>query len=149
MSRAITKEIIINETKEKIFEALIKPSVIKKWWGAKNAIVIPELNGLHAVCWGEDEDHPAYTTAARISEFKRPAKLSLTDFKYTSKAGRLPFQAKLEVEFIIESFGDKTKLVVKQTGFPEDAIADDYFTACTKGWENTLALFKIVVEVAG
>lgn len=145
MSRTITKEIIIDQTEEKIFQALIRPSLITKWWSANRAIVIPETNGLHAVSWGSD-DNPEYISAARIKEINPPTKLSLTDFKYASKDGKLPFKAELETDFIIHSFGDKSKLVVRQTGFPNEKIADDFFAACTAGWENTLASIKKVVE---
>ena len=146
MPRTIVKEIIIDHTEDKIFEALIRPSLIIKWWSANQVIVIPEISGLHAVSWGTDYDNPEYITAARISEIKPPNKLSLTDFRYASKDGKLPFKAELEAEFIVESFGDKSKLVVRQTGFPDDAVADDFFASCRTGWENTLSAIKKVVE---
>ena len=146
MPRSIEKEIIIDQTEEKIFESLIRPRLIIKWWSAHQAIVIPEINGLHAVSWGTDDDNPEYVTAARISEIKPPIKLSLTDFKYLSKNGKLPFKAELEIQFTIESAGDKSKLVIKQTGFPDEAVADDFFSSCIKGWENTLSSIKKVVE---
>jgi len=72
--------------------------------------------------------------------------LWLTDYRYASKDGDLPFQTEMDTEFLLEPAGSQTWLTVKQTGFPHEAVADDFYAACVKGWEDTLASFKEVAE---
>jgi len=58
MPRNITQSIMLRQSPTAVFDALIKPSQIKKWWSAAHAVIIPETGGLYAVTWGEDEDAP-------------------------------------------------------------------------------------------
>ncbi len=146
MTRYIKKEIIIDKKIEEVFDALISPSQIKKWWYAKTAIVLPEVGGLLAVTWGENEDDPDYITISSISEFERPYKLKLIYEKYFSKSGPLPFEAKMDVTYTLEGMADKTKLIVVQDGFPVNIAADQYYHGCVKGWDDTLFSFKNVLE---
>ena len=94
--RYIKKEITINKKIDEVFEALVAPSQIKKWWFAKSAIVLPEVGGFYSAAWGDDEDKPDYISIASISEFERPNKLTLVYEKYYSKDGQLPFEARLD-----------------------------------------------------
>lgn len=146
MPRNITQSITLNQSSELVFDALIRPSLIKKWWSAAHAVIIPETGGLYAVTWGEDEDAPDYISAATIRTYEYPKRLWLTDYRYASKNGALPFQTEMDTEFLLEPQGDQVKLTVRQSGFPDEAVADDFYAACVKGWEDTLAGFKKVVE---
>jgi uncharacterized protein YndB with AHSA1/START domain len=105
MPREITQEYSINLNLKAVFDALISPAMIKKWWFANSAIVLPEEGGVYAVTWGEDIDNPDYISIANIASFDPPFRLLLTDFKYKSKEGGLPFEADMETEFRIEDFG--------------------------------------------
>jgi uncharacterized protein YndB with AHSA1/START domain len=147
MARTIIREIEINQNIGTVFDTLITPSLIKKWWFASHAIVIGEKHGLFAVTWGNDEDHPDYVSAARIAEFDRSKRLVLTDFHYLSKDGEIPFSAQLEVEFNVSLVADKSILKVVQSGFPDEPTADAFYAACSKGWDDTLLSLKKVIEL--
>lgn len=146
MYRYINKEIIIQKNIELVFDALISPSMIKKWWFANSAIVLPEVDGFYAAAWGADEDHPDYISFAKIIEIKPPYKLSLKYEKYFSKDGPLPFDAELDATFILEKLNKQTKLIVRQNGFPIDMAANEYYQACVKGWEDTFNSIKNILE---
>lgn len=146
MAREITQEYIIGRQPDTVFNALITPGMIKKWWFASSAIVLPEEGGVYAVSWGEDTDNPDYISVAKIALFERPQRLLLTDFRYKSKEGDLPFEADMDTEFRLEDLGDNTKLTVHQTGFPDDKIADEFYNGCVQGWIDTLTSFKKTVE---
>lgn len=60
--------------------------------------------------------------------------------------GALPFQTEMDTEFLLEPQGEQVKLTVRQSGFPDEAVADEFYTACVQGWKDTLASFKKVVE---
>ena len=77
-------------SQSEMFEILIKPSAICKWWGASRAIVLPEENGVWAGVWGEDGDDPDYISAFTIAEYDPPNRILFTDAKYFSKDGGLP-----------------------------------------------------------
>jgi len=146
MPRSIEQSILLNQEQDKVFDALITPSSIKKWWFAASAIITAEEGGTYALAWGEDEDQPDYTSIARISRIEKPTVLVLEDYQYTSKEGKLPFDGDFAVGFRLEPQGGQTKLTVVQSGFPDDAVADGFYQGCVKGWEDTLASFKNVLE---
>lgn len=146
MPREITQEYSINSHPVAVFDALVTPGMIQKWWFASSAIVLPEEGGIYAVTWGEDIDNPEYISAAKISMIKKPNLLQLNEFQYHSKDGALPFDADISVKFILEAIGTKTKLTVNQKGFPDDEIADDFYNRCVQGWIDTMTSFKNTVE---
>jgi uncharacterized protein YndB with AHSA1/START domain len=145
-TRQIEDEILIQTNAASAFEALIKPSMIKKWWLASSAIVIPEKDGLYALSWGDDPDEPDYVTYATIKEYIPPKKLTLLYQSYRSSNKRLPFEADFEVQFNIAATESHCTLTVKQTGFPIDKLADDYYNGCIQGWNDTLKWIKLTLE---
>lgn len=146
MARKIEQEYIIGRRPEVVFDALVRPGLIRKWWSAHTAIVLPETGGIYAVTWGDDADYPDYISVADIAVFERPARLLLTGFRYKSKEGGLPFEARMDTEFRLEALGTETRFTVRQTGFPDDAIADDFYNGCVQGWTDTCTSFKKTVE---
>lgn len=131
---------------EEVFKLLITPSAIRQWWGATRAIVVPRVGGVWAAAWGDDEDIPDYVTVFKIKSFEPPRRLFLADTKYFAKSGPLPFQAELTTEFTIAPANGGTLLQVVQDGFPAEAVADDFYAACEKGWCETFASIKCHLE---
>jgi uncharacterized protein YndB with AHSA1/START domain len=121
-----------------MFDLLITPSAIREWWGTARVIVTPRIGGTWAAAWG-DEDDPDYISAATLADFEPPRKLALKFGEYYAKSGELPFKfsAKALTTFTIEPDGEGCKLRVEQTGFPRNAIADDFYAACETGWKKT------------
>lgn len=95
----------------------------------------PESGGTWAATWGDDEDNPDYLTIARISTYDPPALLELSDYRYASKEGDLPFEAVFTTRFLCRAHGNGTVLRVEQTGFPMDQEA--FCQACVQGWADT------------
>ncbi len=122
-----------------LFSVLLQPSAIRIWWSAKTAIVVPEKGGRYAVAWGEDEDAPEYVTVTSIRELKAPSHLGLADHYYYGRSGPLPFEARFEIDFDLESEGPGTLLRVTQRGFPLGPEADEFYDACVKGWGDVFA----------
>ncbi len=123
---------------ERVFSILHTPSAICAWWFASSAIVLPQTDGIWAAVWGNADD-PDYVTAARLAVFDPPRRLRLSDFKYFSKTGPLPFQAEFSTEFTVTQQGAGSVLRVVQQGFPCDPVADEFYAACEKGWHDTFA----------
>jgi RimJ/RimL family protein N-acetyltransferase/uncharacterized protein YndB with AHSA1/START domain len=124
---------------ERGFDLLVRPSAIRAWWQAERAIVLPGEGGLWCAAWGDDEDQPDYSTAARLRVFEPPLRLVLDRYEYRSRFGPMPFEAELEVEFRLRPEGGGCVLSVAQRGFPADPIADAWYTGCEQGWQDTLA----------
>jgi uncharacterized protein YndB with AHSA1/START domain len=93
----VNEELLTAKT-ERVFALLHPPRAIRAWWGAARAVVLAREGGVWAAAWGDNEDDPEYITAALIETFDPPRRLVLTDFKYHSKSGPLPFQAQLATE---------------------------------------------------
>lgn len=125
-------------TPERLFDLLITPSAIRAWWGASQAIVTPKLGGTWAAAWG-DEDDPDYISTATLVEFEPPRRLAMKYGEYYAKTGSLPFKFSDDsvTLFTIEPGGNGSILRVEQTGFPCDAVADEFYAACETGWKNT------------
>ncbi len=134
---------------EEVFKLLITPSAIRSWWGASRAIVAPRAGGVWAAAWGDDEDIPDYVTVYKIKAIEPPRRLFLADTKYFAKSGPPPFHANLTTEFTVEPTADGSILQVTQDGFPADAFADEFYTACEKGWCDTFNSVKRYLEQTG
>jgi uncharacterized damage-inducible protein DinB/uncharacterized protein YndB with AHSA1/START domain len=124
---------------ERVFALLYTPTAIRRWWGAAQAIVIPEPGGLWMATWGDSEDAPDYTTGATISVFDPPHRLALADYRYRARTGALPFQANFTTEFAVTPHADGSSLRVAQHGFPATAEGEVFLAACDTGWRNTFA----------
>lgn len=128
------------------FELLITPSAIRNWWGASSAIVLPRKDGVWTAAWG-DEDDPDYISTAILVEFDPPRRLTMKNGDYYAKTGPLPFEFAVDAltTFTIEPDGEGCVLRVEQTGFPCDAIADEFYAACHTGWIRTFTGIKTYV----
>ncbi|MBZ9632240.1 SRPBCC domain-containing protein [Salegentibacter sp. LM13S] len=146
MSRKIKKEIRINENGSKVFNALVTPNLIKEWWGASQAIVVPDEDGVFALSWGDNPDKADYIAAATISEFKPHVKLTLSDYTYLSENEYLPFKAKFKVKFRIECETNYCVLKLEHSGFPNKSQADKFYSDCDTGWDESLESLKNLVE---
>ncbi len=146
MSRKINKEIRVNENGSKVFNALVTPHLIKEWWGASQAIVVPDEDGVFALSWGENADKPDYIAAATISEFKPHVKLTLSDYTYLRDNKYLPFKSKFKVKFRIECETKYCVLRLEHSGFPNKAEASKFYSDCDLGWDEALSSLKKLVE---
>jgi uncharacterized protein YndB with AHSA1/START domain len=146
MSRKINKEIRVNENGSKVFNALVTPSLIKEWWGASQAIVVPDENGVFALSWGENPDKPEYIAAATISEFKPHVKLTLSDYTYLANNEYLPFKTKFKLKFRIQCETNYCVLKLEHSGFPNKSEASKFYSECDQGWDESLASLKNLVE---
>ncbi len=137
-TRSHTHEEKFQSLPEQIFGLLITPSAIRGWWGASRAIVEAREHGVWTAAWG-DEDDPDYISTATLVEFDPPRKLAMKYGKYYAKSGPLPFEFAEDAltVFTVEPSGEGSILRVEQTGFPCDAVADDFYAACETGWKNT------------
>lgn len=124
---------------ERLFALLHTPSAIREWWGATRAVVLAEPGGVWAAAWGASEDDPEYITVATIQDFDPPRRMVLTDYRYHSKSGPLPFQADFVTEFTVAPDPEGSVLRVSQDGFPTSPEADGFYAACGQGWRATFA----------
>lgn len=139
MTRKHVHEEEFSVSPQQAFGLLITPSSIREWWGADRVIVLPEAGGIWMAAWGDTEDSPDYVTAFTISEYEPPQRILFTDAKYTASGEKLPFEMEMTTEFLIEETDNGCTIKVVQDGFPDDPAADDYYTACEKGWSDTYA----------
>jgi uncharacterized protein YndB with AHSA1/START domain len=141
-TRKHVHEIQLPVAPEEVFAILVTPSAIRDWWFASRAIVMAREGGTWAVAWGKLEDEPDYITTATIQAFDPPRRMLLTDFKYYAKLGQPPFEANLTAEFTIAPAPGGSILKVTQDGFPMEAIADNFYASCEKGWNDTFESIK-------
>ena len=100
--------------------------------------------------WGDDEDSPLYVTSATLTKFAPPTSLRFESQKYLAHSGEPPFDmSAMTTEFTVTPEGDGARLVVVQDGFPDDAVANDFYAACEKGWHDTLAGLAAFFEKRG
>ena len=132
-----------------LFALLHTPSAIRAWWGAARAVVLPESGGIWAAAWGESEDAPDYIAVATIREFDPPRRMVLTNYRYRSKTGTLPFEVEFVVEFDLRPHSEGSLLRIFQDGFPAGPEADEFYAGCKKGWSDTFAGIRRFVENGG
>lgn len=139
-------EIELFASPDEVFRLLVSPSAIRTWWSASRAIVIARANGVWCAAWGEREDDPDYVTAAVIRAYEPPRRLVLSDFDYYARTGPPPFDATLTTEFTISAEGAQSILRVRQSGFPADPVADEFFAGCEAGWRQTFDAIRAYVD---
>ena len=140
-TRSIESEIEVPTDPERTFALLVTPSAIRAWWQASRAIVLAQEGGTWAATWGDDEDRPDYVTVATIEVYDPPRRLVLGDYRYDARSGPLPFELDTRVEFEVLSSPRGALLRVAQSGFPDEAVADEFYAGCVKGWSDTLGGF--------
>jgi uncharacterized protein YndB with AHSA1/START domain len=150
-TRSISRELELPLDAETTFALLHTPSAIRGWWSAARVVVAARAGGIWVATWGPNEDAPEYTTAARILIWEPPRRLRLGQFEYFTAAGVAPpFVAALETEFSVRPEGARSALMVHQTGFPQEPLADDFFSACERGWTATFeGIVRYVAERNG
>jgi len=146
MTRKHVHEEIFNASPERVFAMLHTPSAICEWWGAARAIVNSELDGVWVAAWGPDEDDPDYVTAATMQVFEPPKRIVFGNYQYHARNGALPFEADFVTEFLVEPSDQGTMLRVTQDGFPDDAVADDFYAGCEIGWRETFKGIRRFLE---
>ena len=137
-TRKHVHQIELAASPEDVFELLITPYAIRRWWGASRVIVLAKQNGVLAAVWG-NEDIPGYVALYTISAIEPPRRLFLTESKYFAKSGQPSFDATMTTEFIVEASSMGAFLRVTQDGFPADAVADELYAACEMTWNDTFA----------
>jgi uncharacterized protein YndB with AHSA1/START domain len=145
-TREHTVQIELPAPPESVFDALVRPSAIRSWWGASRVMVVPEAGGVWAAAWGDDEDDPQYVTTARMQVFEPPTRIRFADYSYYARTGKLPFDAVMQTEFTVRPAPGGSILRVVQSGFPTDSIADDFYAACGRGWRETLESLRTFLE---
>lgn len=129
-----------------MFDLLVTPSAIRKWWGAARAIVLREKGGIWMAAWGAEEDSPDYVTAFTMTGYEPPNRILFTDAIYSAGGEKLPFDADITAEFVITGTESGCRLRVVQDGFPVDPAADEYYAACETGWKDTFAGIRRMIE---
>ena len=71
---------------DEMFDLLITPSAIRRWWGASRAIVDAREGGVWTAAWG-DEDDPDHVSTATLVEFDPPRRLAMKYGGYYAKSG--------------------------------------------------------------
>lgn len=145
-TRGHTHEIDLPASAETVFNALITPSAICRWWGASTAIVLAEEGGFWNASWG-DPDDPDYITFHRISKYRYPEFIELDEARYHTRFEPPPFELDVTARFEVEPLTETaSRLRVIQTGFPVDEIADEFYAACEKGWKDTFEGMRLFIE---
>lgn len=141
-TRSQTHEIDLPASPETVFKTLMAPSAIRGAYGTQRAIVMPELDGMWVVAWGERENDPEYVLGATIKAFEAPRRLLLVCEYCRTKSGALAYATGMTAEFIIQKVGGGSLLRVTQSGFPQSRDADAYFESAKQGWKATLQGIK-------
>jgi uncharacterized protein YndB with AHSA1/START domain len=150
MPRSHSRTLDLSLSPSETFALLVTPSAIRGWWGAARAIVLPRVGGVWAAAWGGREDDPDYVTEARIVIFDPPKRLRLSDFSTYARSGPLPFPSTLlSTEFSVAPARRGSLLTVVQSGFPDDARADDFYAGCERGWQETFEGIRRYAEATG
>jgi len=128
---------------------LITPSAIRGWWGVACAIVIPETGGIYALAWGEDEDKPDMCSVGEIVVFDPGKTFEITNYRYMASFGKHPFSIQdMAVRFDMKPEEGSTRLTVLNSGFPSDAIAEEFYQGCIQGWKDTFAGIRNFLEAS-
>lgn len=142
MSKKITKEIRINTQGGQVFKTLIDPGLVKKWWKASQAIIIPDEDGIYALSWGSNPETPDNIITARIREYMPYVKLGLSDFTHFSPAKDQKTGS--TVNFVIDCHSNYCVLTLEHYGF--DRETTDVFEHWENEWEKALNSLKEIVE---
>ena len=127
---------------ETAFEFLVKYAHLREWWSVSYAIVIPGEGGTWTASWGRDRNNPDYITTANISRWRPGKYLELSDYRYYARNNSIPAGADFTTRFDIKPIDEGARLIVCQSGFPDDPATDDYYKGCDEGWKRVFETLR-------
>ena len=136
----IRRELVVDAPIEKVWEALTTPEHLSKWFG-DSAEVDLRPGGRARFGWSEFDA----SIEAIVEIVDRPFRFS---FRWESLEDTPVEQASTLVEFSLESLGDRTRLLLVESGFaalPEDAY-DHRFEENSSGWTSELEDLSVYVS---
>ena len=141
ISDTIVQEITINGSAERIFQALIDPERVVKWWGAEGRFQITYMEsdlrlGGKWLMRGTGYGKPA-TVKGEYCQIERPRLLVLT---------WLPSSWQEEVTESMVRFDLEEKNGVTTVRLTHSGLATDSSRASHKGWPEILAWLQAYVE---
>jgi uncharacterized protein YndB with AHSA1/START domain len=136
----IRQSILINADRDRVFRALVDPTILNKWIAA-NATVEPHVDGRYNYGWKyEVRGRQVEGGPTRILELVEDTKL-VTDWPDWRGDPDRPAQ---RVTWLLEGIGDQTRLTLIHEPFERTADLSDYLP----GWADFLGKLKSQVESA-
>jgi uncharacterized protein YndB with AHSA1/START domain len=138
----IEREIVINASRERVWQLLTEADHLSKWFG-DSTVVEPRPGGALIFTWSEFGSHHAV-----IERMEEPAFFS---YRWARRTGEEPAVGNSTlVEFTLVADGSRTRLLVVETGFAALALTDDEKAQAvkenTEGWLHELDELKVYAE---
>jgi uncharacterized protein YndB with AHSA1/START domain len=142
--RTVRCSIAIAAPPSRIFQALVEPRDLKKWWGANEAIITARKGGTWSLGWHAFEQENFYATTASIHRIVPTRELQLTGLMYF-RPDMKPL-GPMKLSFRLKRKGEGTLLTVRQSGYGKGKHWDLYYGALRDGWEESLWSLKKYIE---
>lgn len=134
----LRRTLLIKASRDKVFEALLDPSVLNAWLGAQ-AVVEPRVDGRYSYGWKyEVRGRQVEGGPTKILELVAGTKL-VTDWPDWRGNPEMPAQ---RITWLLESVGELTRLILIHEPFERVADLSDY----PQGWAGMLDSFKGLLE---
>ena len=138
MSHDIHLERVVDATPEEAFAAWVEPASRLEWYAPRDGWIVEATSDLRVggqwVTRFGPRPEEMYTEAGEYTEVDRPHRVAYTN-TFTFPDGR-SFSTRNVVTF--ESVGDKTRLVIEDTGYPNEQQRD----AHQQGWPAFLDAYE-------
>jgi uncharacterized protein YndB with AHSA1/START domain len=145
--RSVERTIRVAATPARCFRALLDPAELKKWWGAREAVITPRKNGVWSLGWHAYGEENFYVTTAFIDKMTPNRELRLRDVLYFRPD--LEPMGPMTLLFRLRSIGRDTEVTVRQANYGSGRGWDEYYRAVQDGWEKTLWNLKKYLERKG
>ena len=142
--RAVERTILIAVTPARSFRALIDPTDLKRWWGVREAVVIPRKNGVWSLGWNAYGEENFYVTTAFIEKIVTNRELRLRDVIYFRPD--IKPMGPMTLSFRLKSVRRQTEVTVRQGNYGGGKVWDAYYRAVQDGWDKTLWSLKKYLE---
>jgi uncharacterized protein YndB with AHSA1/START domain len=132
--------VLIDVPRDRVFQALLDPAVLDPWLGAQS-VVEPRVGGRYSYGWKyEVRGQPVTGGPTTILEMVEDTKL-VTDWPNWRGDPLMPVQ---RVTWLLESVGEKTRVILIHEPFERVADCSDY----PQGWAYFLEALKARLEAA-
>lgn len=146
IGRTIEKEIVIDASPERVFDAFTQPDLLEKWF-VSEATVDLQLGGSWRFTWEPEE-----RIGGEYVVIDRPHRLVWTwnewwlDERGEPRGDEGAERVMTTCEVVFEPEGDGTRIRLIHTGYPQTPDWDDSYNGTDSGWDEELEHLRAWIE---
>lgn len=143
--RKVEATVTIDRPPKAVFEAFIKPSQLKKWWGVDRCLIEARQGGLYSLAWNVSNQGFQYISTGVITVCQPSKELLIDHFVYFNPEKSILGPTYLYI--MMEQVNSSTQLKLIQGNYQSGGDWDWFYEVVKDAWPKVLHNLKSFLEV--